>query len=59
MKRLFLIAYFMLLLPVSFWAQSEVVVLTPVDEQDVENADQYYKIFLAGTRDRGKSLDWQ
>lgn len=39
MKRLFLIAYFMLLLPVSFWAQSEVVVLTPVDEQDVENAD--------------------
>ena len=41
MKRLFLITYFMLLLPVSFWAQSEVVVLTPVDEQDVENADQY------------------
>ena len=59
MKRLFLIAYFMLLLPVSFWAQSEVVVLTPVDEQDVENADQYYKIFLAGTIDMGKSVDWQ
>ena len=56
-KSLYLLL--LLLFPIGLQAQSEVIVLRP-DEGEVEvNETEYTKIFLAGTIDMGKSIDWQ
>lgn len=46
------------LLPTGLCAQSEVVVSRPDETVNVDES-KYRKIFLAGTIDMGKSVDWQ
>ena len=58
-KRGFLILFLSLLLPVGLFAQSEVIVLRPDDKGADLDETVYQKIFLAGTIDMGKSVDWQ
>ena len=59
MRNIVLCILYLFLVPMGGFAQSEVVVLYP----DTENKDLdeavYQKIFLAGTIDMGKSVDWQ
>ena len=58
-RNIVLCILYLFLVPMGGFAQSEVVVLYP----DTENKDLdeavYQKIFLAGTIDMGKSVDWQ
>lgn len=58
MRNIVLCILYLFLVPMGGFAQSEVVVLYP----DTENKDLdeavYQKIFLAGTIDMGKSVDW-
>ena len=49
----------LLLFPVGIWAQSEVIVLRPDEARPDVDESAYTKIFLAGTIDMGKSVDWQ
>lgn len=49
----------LLMLPVCLFAQSEVVVLRPNDTVPLLDEAKYTKIFLAGTIDMGRSIDWQ
>ena len=59
MRNIVLCILYLFLVPMGGFAQSEVIVLYP----DTENKDLdeavYQKIFLAGTIDMGKSVDWQ
>lgn len=59
MRNIVLCILYLFLVPMGGFAQSEVIVLYP----DTENKDfdeaVYQKIFLAGTIDMGKSVDWQ
>lgn len=50
---------FMVLLPVFAMAQADVKVFTPDVVTEQLDEDEYRKIFLAGTIDMGKSIDWQ
>ena len=58
MRNIVLCILYLFLVPMGGFAQSEVIVLYP----DTENKDfdeaVYQKIFLAGTIDMGKSVDW-
>lgn len=56
-KNLYLLL--VLLLPIGLQAQSEVIVLRPDEDKAEVNEAEYTKIFLAGTIDMGKSIDWQ
>ena len=58
MKKLVMIAG-MLFMPFAIWPQAKVVISTPETAEGTDDASQYYKIFLAGTIDMGKSEDWQ
>lgn len=57
--RLLMLSFF-IMLPLGAKAQSEVVVVTP-NEADPAGvgSGEYKSIFLAGTIDMGKSVDWQ
>lgn len=58
MKKIFyLLSLF--LFPACLWAQSEVIELRPDEAAATMNESEYTKIFLAGTIDMGKSVDWQ
>lgn len=56
-KNLYLLL--VLLFPIGLQAQSEVIVLRPDEDKAEVNEAEYTKIFLAGTIDMGKSIDWQ
>ena len=49
----------LLLFPIGLQAQSEVIVLRPDEGKAEVNEAEYTRIFLAGTIDMGKSIDWQ
>ena len=56
-KSLYLLL--LLLFPIGLQAQSEVIVLHPDEGKAEVNEAEYTRIFLAGTIDMGKSIDWQ
>ncbi len=56
-KSLYLLL--LLLFPIRLQAQSEVIVLHPDEGKAEVNEAEYTRIFLAGTIDMGKSIDWQ
>lgn len=56
-KSLYLLL--LLLFPIGLQAQSEVIVLRPDEGKAEVNEAEYTRIFLAGTIDMGKSIDWQ
>lgn len=56
-KSLYLLL--LLLFPIGLRAQSEVIVLHPDEGKAEVNEAEYTRIFLAGTIDMGKSIDWQ
>lgn len=56
-KSLYLLL--LLLFPIGLQAQSEVIVLHPDESKAEVNEAEYTRIFLAGTIDMGKSIDWQ
>ena len=55
-KSLYLLL--LLLFPIGLQAQSEVIVLHPDEGKAEVNEAEYTRIFLAGTIDMGKSIDW-
>lgn len=58
-RNIVLCILYLFLVPMGGFAQSEVVVLYPdTKNKDLDEA-VYQKIFLAGTIDMGKSVDWQ